>query len=251
MRKILSSYLYYRMPLFFCASSLEEDTWKTVKREDGLPWEDGKGCNAEMRCLLAFSFLSSGTGYQFTSDSDWTQKAEVDEQGSQSACVGTQASACTHSRTEFSPFAFTSSPWRPLLFEKKKIFKSWVSIHQTDKSFSQWCSRACLCHLHGQAKQCWSAGTWGDPAERPYTALDPLLCKSLWKIGYNESLWTCLSCSPLWDLLGLRQKGESVGSWHHFQINFFMKWLGNMAAMALLLKTLGFFFFLLLPGFQI
>lgn len=81
-----------------------------MKQEDGLAWEDGKGCNAEMRCLLAFSFLSSGTGYQFTSDSDWTQKAEVDEQGSQSACVGTQASACTHSRAEFSPFAFTSSP---------------------------------------------------------------------------------------------------------------------------------------------
>lgn len=26
MRKILSNYLYYHMPLFFCASSLEEDT---------------------------------------------------------------------------------------------------------------------------------------------------------------------------------------------------------------------------------
>lgn len=35
--------------------------------------------------------------------------------------VGTQAPACTHSRTEFSPFAFTSSPRGPLCLKKRYL----------------------------------------------------------------------------------------------------------------------------------
>lgn len=201
MRKILSSYLYYCMLLWvFCASSPEEDTWKTVKGENGPVWEDGKGCKCriEVPSSILLSVLRNWVPVYMRFRLN--PEAEVDEQRTQPASVGTQAPACTHSRTEFFPFAFTSSPQGPLLFEKK-IFKYWISIQQTDKSFSWWCPRACPCHLHGQARQWWGAGTWRDPAEWPYTAPDPLLCKSLWKIGYNGSLWTYLNCSPLWEVL--------------------------------------------------
>lgn len=223
----------------FCASSPEEDTWKTVKGENGPAWEDGKGCKCriEVPSSILFSVLRNWVPVYIRFRLN--PKAEVDEQRSQPASVGTQAPACTHSRTEFSPFAFTSSPRGPLLFEKK-IFKYWISIQQTDKSFSWWCPRACPCHLHGQARQWWGAGTWETLRNDP-TQLQ-ILCfvrvfEKLVTTGHFEHTWAVALFEKFWDLLGLRQKGESVGSWHHFQINFCMKWLGNTAAIALHLET--------------
>lgn len=164
-----------------------------MKGEDALAWDDGKGSK-----WRAFSFLSSGTGYQFTSVSDWTQKTEVDEQRSQSASVGTWAPACTHSRTESSPFAFTSSPQSPLLFEKQSYlspgFQFTKQINLSPSDAQELVLGTCMARPgcaevleHGEFLQ-------NDPT-------DPLLCKRHWKSGYNGSLQTYLSCSPLWEVL--------------------------------------------------
>lgn len=203
-----------------------------MKGEDALAWDDGKGSK-----WRAFSFLSSGTGYQFTSVSDWTQKTEVDEQRSQSASVGTWAPACTHSRTESSPFAFTSSPQSPLLFEKQSYlspgFQFTKQINLSPSGAQELVLGTCMARPgcaevleHGEFLQ-------NDPT-------DPLLCKRHWKkeaLGHFKHTWAVALFEKFWDLLGLRQKGESVGSWHHFQIHFCLKWLGNMVEAALLLET--------------
>lgn len=72
--------------------------------------------NAKLKCLPECSPLSQGTGRQFTSAANLTQKAEVDEQRSQSASVGALGPA--RRKPEASPFTFTSSPWTAQLFEK-------------------------------------------------------------------------------------------------------------------------------------
>lgn len=111
----------------------------------------------------------------------------------------------------------------------------------------------------GQAVLKWRT-VWEDPAEWPFTAQSPLLCKSLWNIGYHLSPY--LGCSHLWGVLRpswleekYRQERENVGclQCHLTLLLPFLTPLSgqllhemirtpNTAETALLLETQGLFF---------
>lgn len=174
----------------------------------------------------------------------------------------------SHRRTEVFPLC--SHIFSPgLSYCLKKIFKPFVSTHPINNSSFSLCPRACLCHLCGQAGQGWSAEQFGKTLQNDPTQLH-LLCfvrvfEKLVIICHFKHTQAVVLFKEFWDLLGLRKTtGKKVKmwvpcsailpryylSWHHFQIDFCMKWLGGLMWLSQhCFWKLRAFFPLLLPGF--